>query len=118
MPKADLAPKPLNDILKSCEKLFDDDVKRPGILLVKSEKEDFEFKIADNVTAMEKFQDLKSEAKKREGEKPFRNIKFWKKHWKIMKNNGFEELILAKNKDRIEEKTNWQTNRNLRLNIQ
>ena len=30
--------------------------------LRKSEKEDFEFKIADNVTAMEKFQDLKSEA--------------------------------------------------------
>jgi lipid II:glycine glycyltransferase (peptidoglycan interpeptide bridge formation enzyme) len=51
---------------------------------------------------MERFQDLKSESKKREGEKPFRNLPFWKKHWQIMKNNGFEELVTAEYKNKIE----------------
>jgi lipid II:glycine glycyltransferase (peptidoglycan interpeptide bridge formation enzyme) len=90
------------DLTQDLDELYNSLKKDTRYYIRKSEKEGFEFQIADNVVAMEKFQDLKSEAKKREGEKPFRNIKFWKKHWKIMKNNGFEELILAKNKDRIE----------------
>ena len=90
------------DLNQNLDELYNSLKKDTRYYIRKSEKEDFEFHIADDVTAMEKFQDLKSEAKIREGEKPFRNLKFWKKHWKMMKNNGFEELILAKNKDEIE----------------
>ena len=68
----------------------------------KSEKEGYEFQIANNAKAMTKFQDLKVESNIREGKKPFRNDKFWQKHWDIMKKNGFEELVLAKNNDEIE----------------
>ena len=68
----------------------------------KSEREDFEFEIAKDMEDMVKFQDLKSEARKREGKKPFRNPKFWEKHWKIMQRNGYEQLLLARHKSEIE----------------
>jgi len=51
---------------------------------------------------LEKFQDLKIEAKKREGKKPFRNPKFYEKHWKIMQHNGYEQWLLARDKGEIE----------------
>ena len=90
------------DLDQNLDELYNSLKKDTRYYIRKSEKEGFEFKIADDVNAMNKFQDLKSEAKKKDGEKPFQNLKFWKKHWKIMKNNGYEELILAKNKDKIE----------------
>lgn len=67
----------------------------------KSELRGFEFKIADNIEDMKKFQDLKAESFKAEGKKPFRNMKFWKTHWEILKKNGLEELILAKDNNKI-----------------
>lgn len=68
----------------------------------KSEREDFEFEIAKDMEGLVKFQDLKIEAKKREGKKPFRNPKFYEKHWKIMQNNGYEQWLLARDKGEIE----------------
>jgi len=90
------------DLKQNIDDLYNSLKKDTRYYIRKSEKEGFEYKIAEDITAMEIFQDLKSEAKKREGEKPFQNLKFWKKHWEIMQKNGFEELILAKNDDTVE----------------
>jgi len=90
------------DLNQNIDDLYNSMKKDTRYYIRKSEKEGFEFEIAKDLEAMVKFQDLKVEAKKREGEKPFRNPKFWEKHWKIMQNNGFEELVLAKNEDKIE----------------
>ena len=42
IPKADLAPKPLIEILRSWEKLFAEVVNTPGVFLTKSANEDWE----------------------------------------------------------------------------
>ena len=89
------------DLNQDLDELYNSLKKDTRYYIRKSEKEEYEFKIANNVNSMERFQDLKSESKKREGEKPFRNLPFWKKHWKIMKNNGFEELVTAEYKNKI-----------------
>ena len=49
IPKADLAPKPLIEILISWEKLFDEVVNTPGVFLIKSENEDCELKFLSSV---------------------------------------------------------------------
>ena len=90
------------DLEQDLDELYNSLKKDTRYYIRKSEKEEYEFKIANNVNSMERFQDLKSESKKREGEKPFRNLPFWKKHWQIMKNNGFEELVTAEYKNKIE----------------
>lgn len=89
------------DLNQNLDELYNSLKKDTRYYIRKSEKVGYEFKIADNVQAMTKFQDLKYEAKKRAGEKPFKNLRFWKKHWEIMQNNGFEELIFAKNGDTV-----------------
>lgn len=68
----------------------------------KSEKEDFKFELAEEMNDMINFQDLKSETKKLEGKEHFRSPHFWENHWKIMQNNGYEELLLAKSNEKIE----------------
>jgi len=90
------------DYDKSTDELYNSLKKDTRYYIRKSEKEDYEFQIAENVDAMTKFQDLKVESNILEGKKPFRNDKFWQKHWEIMKKHGFEELVLAKNKNEIE----------------
>ena len=90
------------DLQQNMDDLYNSLKKDTRYYIRKSEREGFEFDIAKNEDAMVKFQDLKVESNIREGKKPFQNLKFWKKHWEIMKKNGFEELVLAKRENKIE----------------
>jgi lipid II:glycine glycyltransferase (peptidoglycan interpeptide bridge formation enzyme) len=90
------------DLNQNIDDLYNSLKKDPRYYIRKSEKAGFEFEIAKDMEGLEKFQDLKIEAKKREGKKPFRNPKFYEKHWKIMQNNGYEEWLLVKDHGKIE----------------
>ena len=90
------------DLNQNLDELYNSLKKDTRYYIRKSEKEDFEFDIAKDMEDMVKFQDLKSETKKREGKKQFRSPKFWEYHWKIMRHNGYEQLLLARHNDEIE----------------
>ena len=75
--------------------------KDPRYYIRKSEKEGFDFVIANDIEGLERFQDLKIESKKRGGKKYVRNPEFYRKHWEIMQNNGYEEWLLAKDDGKI-----------------
>ena len=64
-------------------------------------EEGFDFEIANDIEGLERFQDLKIESKKRGGKKYVRNPEFYRKHWEIMQNNGYEEWLLAKDDGKI-----------------
>lgn len=67
----------------------------------KSEKEGFVFETAKDMEGFEKFQEFKIEAKKREGKKTSRKQHFYEKHWKILKQNECEEVLLARTDGKI-----------------
>jgi hypothetical protein len=89
------------DLNQNIDDLYNSLKKDPRYYIRKSEKQGFEFEIANDTEGLEKFQNLKIEAKKREGKKSFRNSKFYEKHWEIMQNNGCEKWLLARDDGEI-----------------
>jgi hypothetical protein len=90
------------DLNQDLDELYNSLKKDTRYYIRKSEKEDYEFDLAKEMNDMVNFQDLKSETKKREGKEHFRSPHFWENHWKIMQNNGYEELLLARSNGKIE----------------
>lgn len=90
------------DLTQNLDDLYNSLKKDTRYYIRKSEKEDYEFDLAKEMDDMVNFQDLKSETKKREGKHHFRSPHFWENHWKIMQNNGYEELLLARSNGKIE----------------
>jgi hypothetical protein len=90
------------DLKQDIDKLYNSLKKDTRYYIRKSQKENYEFELSKEIKNMVNFQDLKSETKKREGKDHFRSPHFWENHWKIMQNNGFEELLLAKSDGKIE----------------
>lgn len=89
------------DLNQNIDDLYNSLKKDTRYYIRKSEKEGFEFETSKDMEGLIKLQDLKIAAKKREGKKPILDRKFYKKHWQIMHNNGFEEILIAKDKDEI-----------------
>ena len=90
------------DLNQNLDDLYNSLKKDTRYYIRKSEKEEFEFEIAKDTEGLIKFQDLKIDARNREGRKTVRNSQFYEKHWEIMKKNGFEEWILARKNGKIE----------------
>ncbi len=89
------------DLNQTTDDLYNSLKKDPRYYIRKSEKEGFDFEIANDIEGLERFQDLKIESKKRGGKKYVRNPEFYRKHWEIMQNNGYEEWLLAKDDGKI-----------------
>ena len=89
------------DLNHTTDDLYNSLKKDPRYYIRKSEKEGFDFEIANDIEGLERFQDLKIESKKRGGKKYVRNPEFYRKHWEIMQNNGYEEWLLAKDDGKI-----------------
>ena len=89
------------DLNQDLDDLYNSLKKDTRYYIRKSEKEGFEFEIAKDTEGLVKFQDLKIDARKREGRKVVRNSEFYEKHWTIMQNNGFEEWLLARDNGQI-----------------
>lgn len=89
------------DLNQNLDELYASLKKDTRYYIRKSEKEGFDFEIAKDTEGLVKFQDLKIDARKREGRKVVRNSEFYEKHWEIMHNNGFEEWLLARDNGEI-----------------
>ena len=89
------------DLDQNLDDLYNSLKKDTRYYIRKSEKEDFEFEISKHMEGLIKLQDLKIDAKRREGKKPILDRDFYKIHWKIMHNAGFEEVLIAKDKGEI-----------------
>ena len=89
------------DLRHNLTELYDSLKKDTRYYIRKSEKEDFQFEVAEDKEAMVKFQDLKYQAKKREGKKALKNPDFFDKHWEIMRGEGREHLLIARHKGEI-----------------
>ena len=89
------------DLNQTTDDLYNSLKKDPRYYIRKSEKEGFDFEIANDIEGLERFQDLKIYSKKRGGKKYVRNPEFYRKHWEIMQNNGYEEWLLAKDDGKI-----------------
>ncbi|MEK9993442.1 MAG: GNAT family N-acetyltransferase [Hydrogenophilales bacterium] len=89
------------DLNQNIDDLYSSLKKDTRYYIRKSEKENFEFEIANDMEGLTKFQDFKIDARKKEGRKAVRNPEFYEKHWKILQNNGFEEWLLAKDDGQI-----------------
>ena len=89
------------DLNQTTDDLYNSLKKDPRYYIRKSENQGFDFEVANDMEGLEKFQDLKIAAKKDGGKKYVRNPKFYKKHWEIMQNNGYEEWLLARHNGKI-----------------
>ena len=89
------------DLKQNLDDLYNSLKKDTRYYIRKSEKEGYVFEIAKDMEGLEKFQDFKIEAKKREGKKISRKSQFYEKHWKLLQKNGCEEVLLAKSNGEI-----------------
>ena len=89
------------DLNQTLDDLYNSLKKDTRYYIRKSEREGFEFEISKDMEGLIKLQDLKIDAKKREGKTPILDREFYKTHWKIMHHDGFEEVLIAKDNGEI-----------------
>lgn len=90
------------DLTQNIDDLYNSLKKDTRYYIRKSEKEGFEFDIADEKTVFDKFQELKNLSKKPDDKKILKNPKFFNMHWEILRNSGFENLLVARKNSEIE----------------
>jgi hypothetical protein len=90
------------DLTQDIDKLYNSLKKDTRYYIRKSEKEDFEFGVATEKNVFDKFQELKHLSKKPHDKKVLKNNKFFYMHWKILRNSGFENLLVARKNSEIE----------------
>ena len=90
------------DLTQDIDKLYNSLKKDTRYYIRKSEKEDFEFDIATEKNVFDKFQELKHITKKPGDKKIFKNSKLFDMHWEILRNSGFENLLVARKNSKIE----------------
>ena len=90
------------DLTQDINELYNSLKKDTRYYIRKSEKEDFEFSIATEKNVFDKFQELKHHTKKSDNKKIFKISKLFDMHWEILKNSGFENLLVAKKNSKIE----------------
>ena len=91
----------LIDLKQNLTELYDSLKKDTRYYIRKSEKEDFEFEVSKDKETMIKFQNLKYQAKKREGKKAIKNVDLFEKHWEILQGEGREHMLIARHKGEI-----------------
>ena len=90
------------DLTQDIDKLYNSLKKDTRYYIRKSEKEDFEFIIANEKNVFDKFQELKNITRKLNDKKIFNNSKLFDMHWEILRNSGFEDLLVARKNSEIE----------------
>lgn len=85
------------DLRQGIENLYNSLKKDIRYYIRKSEKFDFKFEVVNQKKALDEFKNLKIAALKREGGRRVINTPtFYDKHWELLHNEGFEQLLVAR----------------------